>query len=206
MHLGFFFTNYVMLVGGIKDGLELLNKACDVKDVKGAGVLKVTDGKIEFSGMDYHYKTAKALFSGFNLSIKPGEKIGLVGRSGAGKSTLVKLLSRYYDVQGGKICIDGQNIAAVTQESCVKISRLFLKIPACLTVRLWKISAMAIPVLRMKRSTRRHAKLIFTTIFCPCRRGIKAKSAKGALCFPAANGADSHCPCDFEKCADFDFG
>lgn len=117
MHLGFFFTNYVMLVGGIKDGLELLNKACDVKDMKGAGVLKVTDGKIEFSGMDYHYKTAKALFSGFNLSIKPGEKIGLVGRSGAGKSTLVKLLSRYYDVQGGKICIDGQNIAAVTQES-----------------------------------------------------------------------------------------
>jgi len=60
------------------------------------------------------------LFADFNLKIAPGEKIGLVGRSGSGKSTLIKLLSRYYDVQGGQICIDGQDIREVTQESLRK--------------------------------------------------------------------------------------
>lgn len=60
------------------------------------------------------------MFANFNLKIAPGEKIGLVGRSGSGKSTLIKLLSRYYDVQGGQICIDGQDIREVTQESLRK--------------------------------------------------------------------------------------
>lgn len=60
------------------------------------------------------------MFADFNLKIAPGEKIGLVGRSGSGKSTLIKLLSRYYDVQGGQICIDGQDIREVTQESLRK--------------------------------------------------------------------------------------
>ncbi|MCX4349462.1 MAG: ABC transporter ATP-binding protein [Alphaproteobacteria bacterium] len=117
MHLGFFCTNFVMFVGGIKDGLDLLNKDCDVKDINEAMALNVSGGAVKFSAVCYHYKTSKSLLSDFNLSIKPGEKIGLVGRSGAGKSTLVKLLSRYYDVQGGEITIDGQNIAGVTQKS-----------------------------------------------------------------------------------------
>jgi len=120
MHLGFFCTNYVMFTGGIKDGLELLNRACDVKDAKGAKPLIVSRGKVDFSDVSYHYKASGALFANFNLSVEPGEKIGLVGRSGSGKSTLVKLLSRYYDVQSGKITIDDQNIASVTQESLRK--------------------------------------------------------------------------------------
>lgn len=67
--------------------------------------------------MTYHYKNSKPLFKDFNLEINAGEKVGLVGRSGSGKSTLIKLLSRYYDIQKGAVCIDGQNIAEATQDS-----------------------------------------------------------------------------------------
>lgn len=117
MYMGFFFTQYTQLTGGIKDGLELLDKPCDIEDAKGAKPLKVTRGTIEFNRVDYHYKAANALFKDFNLRINPGDKIGLVGRSGSGKSTLIKLLVRYYDVQSGAILIDGQPINSVTQES-----------------------------------------------------------------------------------------
>lgn len=75
---------------------------------------------MSFCRVEYRYKASNALFADFNLKIAPGEKIGLVGRSGSGKSTLIKLLSRYYDVQGGQICIDGQDIREVTQESLRK--------------------------------------------------------------------------------------
>lgn len=117
MYMGFFFTQYTQLTGGIKDGLELLDKPCDIEDAKGAKPLKVTRGTIEFNHVDYHYKAANALFKDFNLRINPGDKIGLVGRSGSGKSTLIKLLVRYYDVQSGAILIDGQPINSITQES-----------------------------------------------------------------------------------------
>lgn len=97
--------------------MKLLSKPCDVNDVSGAVKLKVDNGAIEFANINYHYKGARFLFEGFNLRIAGGEKIGLVGRSGSGKSSLIKLLSRYYDIQRGKITIDGQDISGVTQES-----------------------------------------------------------------------------------------
>jgi ATP-binding cassette subfamily B multidrug efflux pump len=67
--------------------------------------------------VDFHYGKSSGIISGLNLVIKPGEKIGLIGPSGAGKSTLVNLLLRLYDLQGGRILIDGQDIAEVAQES-----------------------------------------------------------------------------------------
>ena len=97
--------------------MKLLSKPCDVNDVSGAVKLKVDNGAIEFANINYHYKGARFLFEAFNLRIAGGEKIGLVGRSGSGKSSLIKLLSRYYDIQRGKITIDGQDISGVTQES-----------------------------------------------------------------------------------------
>ncbi|MDD4556646.1 MAG: ABC transporter ATP-binding protein [Alphaproteobacteria bacterium] len=108
-----FFKHY----GGIKDGLELLSKPYDIVDVKGAKKLDLNGGDIEFNNILYHYKGTEPLFENFNLTIKQGEKVGLVGHSGAGKSTLVKILSRYYDVQKGEILIGQQNIAKVTQDS-----------------------------------------------------------------------------------------
>lgn len=108
-----FFKNY----GGIKDGLELLSKPCDVTDIKGAKPLLINNTEVSFDNISYHYKGSSPLFSDFTLKIKSGEKIGLVGHSGSGKSTLVKLLSRYYDVQQGKITISGEDISKVTQDS-----------------------------------------------------------------------------------------
>lgn len=111
------FINFFKLYGGIKDGLRLLSRPFEVTDAKGASVLNVKNGRVDFNGVVYHYKYSEPLFNGFNLNIGAKEKIGLVGRSGSGKSTLIKLLSRYYDIQGGSITVDDQNIADVTQES-----------------------------------------------------------------------------------------
>lgn len=89
-----------------------------VADLPGAGTLEVTDGGIEFDRVTFGYAGAgRMLYDRFSLEIRPGERIGLVGASGSGKSTFVKLLQRLYDLEGGRILIDGQDIAEVTQES-----------------------------------------------------------------------------------------
>jgi ATP-binding cassette subfamily B protein len=72
---------------------------------------------VKFEQVDFRYADGRPIFAGFTLSFRPGERVGLVGHSGGGKSTLFALLQRFYDVQGGRILIDGQDIARVTQES-----------------------------------------------------------------------------------------
>ncbi|MCI4078150.1 ATP-binding cassette domain-containing protein, partial [Klebsiella pneumoniae] len=79
--------------------------------------LKVSQGEIKFEHVDFSYEAGKPLLNGFNLTIRPGEKVGLIGRSGAGKSTIVNLLLRFYEPQSGTVLIDGQDISGVTQES-----------------------------------------------------------------------------------------
>jgi ABC-type transport system involved in cytochrome bd biosynthesis fused ATPase/permease subunit len=77
----------------------------------------VKRGEIRFDNVSFSYGGERPIIDGLNLTIRPGEKIGLVGRSGAGKSTIVNLMLRFYDVEQGRILIDGQDIAAVTQDS-----------------------------------------------------------------------------------------
>ena len=77
----------------------------------------MSQGGIEFDDVSFHYGENKGVIDHLNLTIKPGEKVGVVGRSGAGKSTLVNLLLRFHDVESGSIRIDGQDISAVTQDS-----------------------------------------------------------------------------------------
>lgn len=101
----------------IKDGLELLLKENHIKDAPNATELKVLQGEIQFKKITYAYNNLAPIFENFSLSIKPKNKIGLVGYSGSGKSSLIKLLNRYYDIDSGAIEIDGQNIAEVTQKS-----------------------------------------------------------------------------------------
>lgn len=103
-------------IGTVRDGINTLTKPHTVIDAPNADSLQVKGGEVRFENVDFAYNN-KDLFKQFNLHIKPGEKIGLVGRSGAGKSSVVNLLLRFYDVQGGQITIDGQNIAHVTQNS-----------------------------------------------------------------------------------------
>jgi ATP-binding cassette, subfamily B, multidrug efflux pump len=104
-------------VGTVQDGMETLSRARAVVDRPGAQPLVVTRGEVRFEGVTFGYGTGRPVVQEFDLHIRPGEKIGLVGRSGAGKSTVVNLLLRFYDVEGGRILIDGQDIATVTQES-----------------------------------------------------------------------------------------
>ncbi|MCO4315804.1 ABC transporter ATP-binding protein/permease [Phyllobacterium sp. 21LDTY02-6] len=103
--------------GTVQNSMELLARPVKVTDRPGATELEVTSGEIEFANVDFNYGQGADVIRNFNLTIRAGEKVGLVGRSGVGKSTLVNLLLRFYDIDGGAIRIDGRNIADVTQNS-----------------------------------------------------------------------------------------
>lgn len=106
-------------IGVVKDGINTFSSTKTVNDQPNATELVVKQGKIEFKHINFNYdaKRQNSIIQDLDLTINPGEKIGLVGRSGAGKSTLINLLLRFYDLQSGKIIIDGQEITTVTQES-----------------------------------------------------------------------------------------
>jgi ATP-binding cassette subfamily B multidrug efflux pump len=104
-------------VGTVEDGMRTLSRAHTVVDKPGARPLHVSRGEIRFDHVAFAYGGKRPVVDDLCLHIRPGEKIGLVGRSGAGKSTVVNLLLRFYDVERGAILIDGQDIATVTQDS-----------------------------------------------------------------------------------------
>lgn len=104
-------------MGTVVDGMNMLSKPITIQDQPNAKALQVTTGAIEFEDVSFHYGENKGVINHLNLTIHPGEKVGLVGRSGAGKSTLVNLLLRFHDVESGTIRIDGQDISQVTQDS-----------------------------------------------------------------------------------------
>lgn len=104
-------------VGTIRDAMPVMTTVPKVVDERDARPLTVTRGEIRFERVDFGYRDETPVLQQLSLHIHPGEKVGLVGLSGAGKTTLVSLLLRLFDVKGGRILIDGQNIAAVTQAS-----------------------------------------------------------------------------------------
>jgi ATP-binding cassette subfamily B multidrug efflux pump len=104
-------------VGTVQDGIRTLSRHHAVVDAPDAAELAVTQGDIRLEHVQFHYGGRRSVIEDFSLHIRPGEKIGLVGRSGAGKSTIVNLLLRFYDVEGGRILIDGQDVARVRQDS-----------------------------------------------------------------------------------------
>ena len=104
-------------IGTVQDGLNTLSRARAVVDRADAKPLEVSRGEVRFENVRFTYGGPKTVIDDLSFTIRPGEKIGLVGRSGAGKSTVVNLLLRLYDLDGGRILIDGQDIAGVTQES-----------------------------------------------------------------------------------------
>lgn len=110
-------TIYAKTNATISAALSLVRKSHDIIDKPSAYPLKVTQGEIHFDKVDFAYHQRRVVFNDFNVTIKAGQKIGLVGFSGSGKSTFVNLILRFYDLKSGKILIDGQSIADVTQES-----------------------------------------------------------------------------------------
>jgi ATP-binding cassette subfamily B multidrug efflux pump len=105
-------------LGTVQEGMDTISLPSTVNDKPGAEPLVVTRGEIRYDGIGFHYgRVDGGVIDNLTLTITPGEKVGLVGRSGAGKSTLVNLLLRFYDLEKGRILIDGQDIAGVTQES-----------------------------------------------------------------------------------------
>ena len=103
--------------GTAQNSAELIARPLGLVDVPGAPPLVVTAGHIHFDTIDFHYGKPSGVIDHLDLDIAPGERVGLIGRSGAGKSTLMSLLLRFYDLEGGRITIDGQDISKVTQAS-----------------------------------------------------------------------------------------
>ncbi|WP_425081238.1 ABC transporter ATP-binding protein [Ruegeria arenilitoris] len=110
-------TSFFRQLGVVAEGMETIAQPIDLLDARDAKPLQLTTGQIDIRNLSHHYGRKAGGLDHINLTIQPGEKIGLIGRSGAGKSTLVKLLLRFYDVEQGAILIDDQNIAGVTQDS-----------------------------------------------------------------------------------------
>jgi ATP-binding cassette subfamily B multidrug efflux pump len=110
-------TNLAQNLGTVAEGMETIAQPITLVDKPGAPALRFDQGLIHIQNVSHHYGRGFGGLHDVTLTIRPGEKIGLVGRSGAGKSTLVKLILRFYDTESGAILIDGQNIADVTQAS-----------------------------------------------------------------------------------------
>ena len=110
-------TSLFEQIGTVENGIETISKPNEILDIEDAKSLALTDGVIEFEDVSFRYSDDNHVIEQFQLAMKPGEKVGLVGRSGAGKSTLVNLLLRFYDVDSGRILIDGQDISQCTQQS-----------------------------------------------------------------------------------------
>jgi ATP-binding cassette subfamily B multidrug efflux pump len=104
-------------IGVVQEGMITIARPLQLTDEADARPLAVTAGRIEFQDVRFGYGRETGVLDGFTLTVEPGEKIGLVGRSGAGKSTVINLLLRFFDLEGGRILIDGQDISRATQES-----------------------------------------------------------------------------------------
>lgn len=111
------FLEFFEYIGNISDGVHIFIQPHDIIDIDSAQDLIVTEGKIEFKDIDFAYPGGAKLFKNLNVTIKPSQKVGLVGFSGSGKSTFVSILLRLFEADNGKIQIDSQNILEVTQDS-----------------------------------------------------------------------------------------
>lgn len=103
--------------GVMREGLQSLSVPHSVEDAPNAPALKLTEGEIKIDGLTHHYGKGYGGLDNVSLNIHPGEKVGLIGRSGSGKSSLVNLLLRFRDAEDGRILIDGQSVADVSQDS-----------------------------------------------------------------------------------------
>lgn len=125
-------------MGTVRDALALIKKEHDVVDQEGAPPLILKQGEIRFEDVSFSYKKRHKVFKNFDVVIPAGQKVGLVGFSGSGKSTFVNLILRFYDLQSGRILIDGQDIAKVTQDSLREQIAMIPQEPSLFHRSLWE--------------------------------------------------------------------
>jgi ATP-binding cassette, subfamily B, multidrug efflux pump len=104
-------------IGVIQEAMETIARPHGILDAPGAKPLTVPEGEVRFENVTFHYGREDGIIDDLSFTIRPGEKVGLVGASGAGKTTIASLLLRLHDLEQGRILVDGQDIAAVTQDS-----------------------------------------------------------------------------------------
>ncbi|MCA1929991.1 ABC transporter ATP-binding protein/permease [Rheinheimera sp.] len=115
--LGFVYREIRRSLTDLENMLGLLKKQAQIKDKASAPELQLQQGRIEFNQVHFSYQQGRPILNGLNFVVEPGQKLAIVGASGAGKSTIARLLYRFYDIQNGSICIDGQDLRDVTQSS-----------------------------------------------------------------------------------------
>jgi ATP-binding cassette subfamily B protein len=115
--LGFVYREIRRSLTDLENMLGLLKKEAKIKDKAAASQLQLQQGRIEFKQVHFSYQPERPILNALSFVVEPGQKLAIVGASGAGKSTIARLLYRFYDIQSGSICIDGQDIRDVTQSS-----------------------------------------------------------------------------------------
>ena len=179
-------------IGTIKDAMPVMTTPPTITDHSEATDLAVNSGEIRFKNVCFAYKSGKPVIDNLSLTVRPGEKVGLVGLSGAGKTTLVSLLLRFYDIRQGTILIDGQDIRDVTQASLRRNIGVIAQDVALFTVRLATISVTAGRPQRRKRSKkpRRRQRPMHSSPILPMAKVARAMallSAIAASSFQAGN-------------------
>jgi len=111
------FNSIMRNIGTIQNSADLISQPVGLSDRPGAGELRFSEPSVRFENVTFNYGRGGGLIENLSLDIRPGEKLGIIGRSGAGKSTLVNLLLRFYDVDGGRVLVGGQDVRDVRQES-----------------------------------------------------------------------------------------
>ncbi|MGZ8957831.1 MAG: ABC transporter ATP-binding protein, partial [Methylosarcina sp.] len=124
------FLEFFEYIGNIANGVNTIVKKHEIVDAADAKVLRVSEGRIEFRRVSFSYDGKLPIFENLNVTVEPGQRVGLVGFSGSGKSTFVNLILRNYDPQAGHILIDGTDIAQVTQDSLHRNLSLIPQDPA----------------------------------------------------------------------------
>jgi ATP-binding cassette subfamily B protein len=117
MSLGNIFNNFLNNIAYLERIFETLDEPVKVADVEGATQMPPIKGQVTFEHVDFSYEAGKPVLKDLSFSVEPGESVALVGPTGAGKSTIVNLISRFYNLNGGKVLIDGQDISKVTLKS-----------------------------------------------------------------------------------------